>query len=80
MIVVNGDAIWFVFQIISVFIMNIKVFFKYAFQTIMVYNVFQLSFKLKGSIRKLFSIIWDTECCLLVSSQHLVKIRKSLLS
>ena len=45
----------------------------------MVCNVFQLSFKLKGSIRgKLFSIIWDTECCLLVSSQHLVTIRKSL--
>ena len=45
----------------------------------MVYNVFQLSFKLKRSIRgKLFSIIWDTECCLLVSSQHLVTITKSL--
>ena len=56
-----------------------RYFTKYAFQTIMVYNVFQLSFKLKGSIRgKLFSIIWDTECCLLVSSQHLVTIRKSL--
>ena len=54
-------------------------FAKYAFQTIMVHKVFQLSFKLKGSIRgKLFSIIWDTECCLLVSSQHLVTIRKSL--
>ena len=28
MIVVNGDAIWFVFQIISVFIVNIKVFYE----------------------------------------------------
>ena len=56
-----------------------RYFTKYAFQTIMVYNVFQLSFKLKESIRgKLFSIIWDTECCLLVSSQHLVTIRESL--
>ena len=28
MIVVNGDAIWFAFQIISVFLMNIKVFYE----------------------------------------------------
>ena len=26
--IVNGDAIWFVFQIISVFMMNTKVFFE----------------------------------------------------
>ena len=28
MIVVNGEAIWFVFQIISDFIMNTKVFYE----------------------------------------------------
>ena len=28
MIVVNGDTIWFVFQIISVILMNIKVFYE----------------------------------------------------
>ena len=34
---------------------------------------------MKGNIRgKLFSIIWDIEWYLLVSSQHLVTIRKSL--
>ena len=45
----------------------------------MVYNVFQPSFKLKANIRgKFFSVIWDIECCVLVSSQPLVTIKKSL--
>ena len=54
-----------------------RYFTTYTFQTIMVYNVFQIPFKLNGSIRGLlFSIIWDIECCLLVSF-NTAMIRKS---
>ena len=49
----------------------------YTFQTILVYNVYQIPFKLNRSIRGLFfSIVWDTECCILVTF-NTTMIRKS---
>ena len=43
-IVANGDTIWFLFQIISAFLMNIKVFYEIYISN---YNVFQLPFNRK---------------------------------
>ena len=48
----------------------------YSFQTIMVYNAFQIPFKLNGSIcGLLFSIIWDIKFLLI--SFDTAMIRKS---
>ena len=45
MIVENNDTIWFLLQIISAFLMNIKVFNEIYISN---YNVFQLPFEPKG--------------------------------
>ena len=60
--------------------MHIKVFTKYAFQTVMVYDVFKIQFKLKGSTPpKAIVIILDIEAVYPgVSLQHLVIIIRSL--
>ena len=62
---VNGDAIWFVFQIFSVFLNEYQGINEICISNDYGLVVFQLSFEPKKKHGKLFSIIWDIECCLL---------------